>query len=458
MTTPTLRAARGVCVRTTTRARGVLATLDPLRIALFLLMVVTISRIHQHLGLLGAVRPALILAGVAFVYALVKPSAVAGIRWLRHWPARVIVALGVLACLSGPFGISLGNSAKYIIENYSKTLIFAVLLMVAIRDARDLRTLVWGYVVGTAVLVWMSVFVFEMSSGALGPMRLNNLQTWDANDLGLILLIGLALTMLTFQTSTGGWKWLSGALLGAIGVSLARSGSRGAFLGFMAVGLMFVLSEKSLSWIKRVTMIGITGAALLVAAPPGYWSQMNTLADVTEDYNWDSWGGRRKTALRGLGYMLDRPLFGIGINNFGRAEGTISDRAQDAQPDDPWVPWRAAHNSYVQIGAELGLPGMILWTWLVVGCVIGTHRFRRRLPSTWRRGDPDERFLYAASYYLPLAMVGFGVSAAFLSFAYLDPVYILAAFTVGLYVSVEVKLRGRPVRSASRGRRRARMA
>ena len=47
-------------------------------------------------------------------------------------PAKLIVAMGILACFSAIFGISLGNSAFFIISTYSKTLIYALLLIAAI--------------------------------------------------------------------------------------------------------------------------------------------------------------------------------------------------------------------------------------------------------------------------------------------------------------------------------------
>jgi len=89
----------------------------------------------------------------------------------------------------------------------------------------------------------------------------------------------------------------------------------------------------------------------------------------------------------------------------------------------------------------LGIPGLILWTSLVVGAIVSVTRLRRRLPREWPHGDPEERFLYLATIHVPLAVVGFAITAFFLSFAYLDPIYVLAAFVSGLYVAVTEKAR-----------------
>ena len=39
---------------------------------------------------------------------------------------------------------------------------------------------------------------------------------------------------------------------------------------------------------KRVGFVLAVGVVLAIAAPPGYWEQMQTLTSPTEDYNWES--------------------------------------------------------------------------------------------------------------------------------------------------------------------------
>jgi hypothetical protein len=70
---------------------------------------------------------------------------------------------------------------------------------------------------------------------------------------------------------------------------------------------------------------------------------------------------------------------------------------------------------------------------------------RKQMPVHWFRGDQEERFLYYTSVYLPVALIAFAVGGFFVSFAYLDPIYILAAFVAGLQASIAVKLRGGPL-------------
>ena len=453
------RVAQQQLARRASRALGTIrSNLDPLRVALLLLTLLTISRIHQHIGVLGRIRPALLLAGFAFVYAFLRPRLL-GQRWIRTWPAKVLVGLAIMACLSAPFGISLGASAVFILSIFSKVLIFAFLLMAVLRSVRDLSMFVWAYVISCGILVWMSTLVFGLSTaGAVSLARLSKLYMYDANDLGLMLVIGVALSVLTFQTSGRAGKLISGITLVGIGIGMARSGSRGGFLGLVVVGLALLFALKNVSVAKRVGFVLATFVALLIASPQGYWDQIRTMTNPTEDYNWQSETGRKALIERGLGYMKRYPIFGIGIGNFERAEGTLAQRAADWQPGMPGIRWSAPHNSFLEVGTELGIPGLILWSSLLFGGIVGMRRLRRRLPRAWARGDPEERFLYSCTIFLPVALLGFAVTSFFVSFAFLDPIYFLAALMTGVYVSVDrrmTEMAGASVttsRSSRRGR------
>lgn len=270
-------------------------------------------------------------------------------------------------------------------------------------------------------------------------MRLSNLYTYDANDLGLVLLVAVPFALWLFGTMGRRGKILIALLLLGLGGAIALSGSRGAFLGGVALGLALLWFVRSVPLSKRMLTAVVLAGGLLVMAPPGYWDQMRTVLEPTEDYNWSSPTGRRQVALRGLGYMMDYPLVGIGAGNFGRAEGMISDRAV-TQMADQGLRWTPAHNSYIQAGAELGVPGLLLWSSLVFGGMLGMIRLRRKLPTYWSRGDSEQQFLYASTMYMPAAYVAFAVPAFFLSFAYMDPIYLLSALYCGVHAAVHRRL------------------
>lgn len=416
--------------------------LDPMRLLIFLLILVSVSRIHSHFALIGKLRPAMLLAVLTLGYAYLNPHTLARTKLLTTVPAKTIAAIGIWACLSTVFGISIGASGKFILDVYTKVLLTGLLIVVATRHGRDLWLFVWAYVISSGVLVWMAWFVFGMSKAdPQGISRLSNLYTFDANDLGLVLLIGLTLSLLTFQTSGRLGKLISVVVILGVGATIARSGSRGGFVGLVAVALSLVFMMKTVALSKRLVTVGAIGIALALAAPPGYWQQMSTILEPKKDYNWSDTDGRKAVAKRGFSYMQRFPIFGLGINNFAKAECFLEEKGTGHIPGTGRR-CTAPHNTWVQAGAELGFPGLVMWLVLTLGSVVGMNRLRRRLPKGWKRGPPEERFLFQATLYLPVAMISFMATSSFLSFAWVDIVYILAAFIAGTYHAVSVKLYG----------------
>lgn len=405
---------------------------DGLGVLLFILVVLILSRAHTHFPGLSQLQPVL-LAGVgAVVMMVLTPGRVRLDLAYRYWPGKVMLALLLLAVVGAPFGIHMWGSLSTVVREYVKIVGVAFLVMVALRSTGDLYTFVWAHVVATGVLVFFSAFIFQMESQG-GVVRLGSMYMYDSNDLGSILATTLPLTVLAFETARNRTaRWIAAGILFGTAIALARTGSRGGFIGaVVVVGVLLVTMRHIASW-KRLAVLVLGIGVLGAAAPTGYWDRMESLTEPTEDYNWDDYYGRRKVAERGIDYMLDRPLFGVGIGNFPRADATIPESSRIRGHRK----WRAPHNSFVQIGSELGIPGLALFASLVFGGMISLRRIRRRLPRSWLHEGHERRFLYLFSIHVPVAFLGFGVTSFFLSFAYLVPVYLLAALLVGFYASL----------------------
>lgn len=423
---------------------------DPFRLAMASVLFLTVSRLHQYIPALGRVSPVLLLTAAAMAYLVLRPKAADFGAVVRYWPPKVILAFLAFACVAVPFSLSIGASASGVLRGIVRFVVLALLLVVGLRTIRDLRLFVGSYVAACGALVVIALFVARLTGGVGGgKTMLVGLESYDTNDLAVALLMGMPLVMLVTHATRSVWRKGAGLLLLAgMGVALARTGSRGGFLGLIVSGLALLLLLRSVPLFKRVGAVAVLGLALAVSAPAGFWQQMESLTEPTEDYNWDSYYGRRQLATRGLGYMLENPVFGVGVGNFARADATLSEQARlfEGQPQKAiamgYTPeYRPAHNSFVTIGAELGIPGLVLWSSLLFGGIVGLRRLRRRLPERWLYGDEDERFLYFSTLYLPVAIIGFAVTAFFLNFTYMVHIYILAAFVTGVYAAAERKRR-----------------
>jgi O-antigen ligase len=412
---------------------------DALRLSLAFLVVLTISRFHQHYPAIAALRPGLIATGLVGIYAFLNPGLLARGNILRTWPAKLMAAFFVLACLSTAFGISMGNSGKYILDSYMKTVIFGFLTIACIRNVRDLYTLGWALVISCAIISGMALFVFQLTIYD-GYARLDDLYTYDANDVGCVLVACIGLVMVHVSASRPVGRITSFAVLIMMCAAIARTGSRGALVGLVAAGVALLVLAQGKSFLSRLLISGAAVVGLSLWAPPGYWSQMETILNPKDDYNYTSVDGRKQVAERGMQYMLTHPFAGVGIANFDKAECTISEMAVKYRGNSP-LRCTPPHNSAVQAGAEMGIPGLILWGVFLGGGIFGPIALRRRLPKWWKRGDAEERYIYAATVYFPVTYFAFAVSSLFLTFAWMDFTYLLIAFLAGLFMAAEYKLR-----------------
>lgn len=423
------RGAQATAGRARTGVRTVALARRPdfLRLSLALLIVMVVSRVHQIFPPLAALRPGLLLSVSSAAYAFATPRALVRGNVLRHWWTRCIAFVVVQAALSGLFGISVGNSGKFMLLAFSTVLLLAGLLILAMRTTTDLVFFVAAFLAGEAALAYQTNFMFKLSTGS-GLSRLAELFAFDANDVGLIFVIAVPLVASLIPVWRGRTKAALLLLLAAIGVGVARTGSRGAFLALVVVGAVMLLTNRSVAAVHRFAFAGAVAVSLLVAAPPGYFDQMMSISDPTTDYNWTSPYGRREIAKRGIGYMLAYPIFGVGVNNFRKAECTISPRVQLEQEGDGMAHCAAPHNTWVQVGAELGFPGLLAWVVMLMLPMVKLYRLSRRLPLAWRRGDEEQRFLFACANALPLSILAFAVASSFLTFAWLDIPYLLVIF------------------------------
>jgi O-antigen ligase len=419
---------------------------DPFHVAVLILVLLNISRLHMQFPLLKAMRPEMILTVVCVALAYAKPAFLTKRSLLETWPARGVAIFAVLVCLSALFGISLGHSAVFILNSYAKTIIFTFLIIASVRSARDLYSLVWAGVLSAGWLAYVSLFVFRLSSYQ-NYQRLANLDTYDANDVGLVMLVGLALSLLAFQTSRQIGKVVCAVVLVGVGATIARSGSRGAFVGLLALGAGLIVLANRVSIVKRMGFVLAIALGMVIYAPPGYWEQMKTIENPKADYNWNTVNGRRQVALRGLGYMMQYPLFGIGINNFAKAECEISDKAK-SHVTGTGIRCTPPHNAYVEAAAETGVPGGLLWIVMVPGGVVWLARMRRKVPAGWATGDQEQRFLYFCTLYFAVLLVGYAAGSFFLSFTWYDVSYYIFALLAALQVSISEKLRRSPAPAA----------
>ncbi len=399
---------------------------DPLLIAIAVTMMTTVWRIQDIWPVLAQVQLPTLAAVSAYGLFLIDKDPRRRLSRIRHPVVVLVTAILILMLLSVPGGVYPGLSFRFVFKDHVKTFLLLILVAGSVRSREDVERLT---IVQLAGAVMYSVVVMtRIEIGQSG--RLGDLYYYDANDLGLMLVATMPAAVFFLRNGQPLIRRvLALPALGIVMLALLKSGSRGGFLGFIGVVAFLVVRFSAIP--KRVRVGAVTAmiAVMLVAASDQYWKTMSTLLHPTEDYNWSGKAevGRMEVWKRGIGYMMSNPILGVGANAFPIAEGTLSPLA-GRQDVGIGLKWSAAHNSFVQIGAELGVVGLILFVVLLVRTGQTLGRLGRIARGQGGRAPPE----VALAQTLAAALVGYCIAGFFLSQAYSALLYSVLGMVVGL--------------------------
>jgi O-antigen ligase len=164
---------------------------------------------------------------------------------------------------------------------------------------------------------------------------------------------------------------------------------------------------------KVVLLCGVILILIMSFAPGTLWERMSTIGDKEQDYNMTASSGRIAVWKRGIGFMLANPVLGVGPDVFAVADGeSHGGRGK----------WSVAHNSFVQVGAELGVTGLVLFVMMIVKSLQSLSTAHRKLPT----GSPEAGLVGA----IQIGFYGYLSTGFFLSQAYSSLLILLTGLSV----------------------------
>jgi probable O-glycosylation ligase (exosortase A-associated) len=216
------------------------------------------------------------------------------------------------------------------------------------------------------------------------------------------------------------------ALIGVGLIGLIMSGSRGGFLGLVAVMIyLAVRGTRRFSMLMAVIVIAVMMAMLI---PSSYTHRIESINDLQAD---ESIELRLEAWQAGFRMFLSNPATGVGAGCFLGASTSFG-----------MSHWLVAHNSFVNALAELGLFGFVPFVLLFYFAFKSCRRTRLILEQTGRTNT----FQYVIASALPISLVGYIVPGLFLSTTYASSLYML----LGICAAIEYQIRPhaiRPVRT-----------
>ena len=409
--------------------RNKIGSSNSTRVVLGLGILLYAWRFQELFPFANAFKPVMVLTGIFLLILLIDPRLVDEMMAVAVRPPAIFAVLLVtLALLGVPLSLLPGMSLQTATKELAPSVIMMLGIAATTNRPINAYQMAGVQVVGALVFSWFVLTRFSVGAGG----RLGDLVYYDANDLGLVLVCTLPMVewFATHSISIS-IRLVALATAGILLLTIVKTGSRGAFLGLVTIVAYSIFFKRSASIPRRMILGIITAVVLAGAGTTRYWNMMDTIVHPTKDYNWvgNSQTGRMDIWKRGVGYMLDNPITGVGVNAFSRAEGTISPLAARQAYGLP-LKWSAAHNSFLQVGAEMGFPGLAAFLALLFGGL-----FKTRQAVTLALSMGDERAAAMADA-LATSIVGFMVTAFFLSEAYHSYIYLVLGMGIGLYRSL----------------------
>jgi O-antigen ligase len=194
--------------------------------------------------------------------------------------------------------------------------------------------------------------------------------------------------------------------------SLTRSFSRGAFLGLVAVvPVLAYFNRRSKAFL---VLFVVAGMIVFFKTPGKYYDRMGSIFGEESYEDSGAVDSRLRLQQEALYLMKQHPLFGAGIGTFSYAL-----RQHGIQET-----YGEAHNSYLGVAAETGVINGTIFVCLIFLALKELNEARGR----WK-GDPK---LGEVPAHLICSLIGYCVSAFFLSQEYNRILFMLFAFATAL--------------------------
>jgi putative inorganic carbon (HCO3(-)) transporter len=313
------------------------------------------------------------------------------------WETRFVLMLYVIVLLSSltkGHGIALDNGPLII---YTSSL-FLIFISISVIDTvqrlrRAVLTLIGSY--GFASL-------YVIREWQKGHNLFKNFRPgWivgDSNYFATTAIFAVVLAFYFMQEKRPLWEKIYCAIcLGLTNLAITLCASRGGFLGLIAAALVFIASSK-----RRVRNLILMGALILPLSLALPISPLHRFLNPKQDYG--STRFHLEAWKAGLHMINAHPIVGVGLGNFKLLMPSYMTPGTDIVVDT------VAHNMFIEVAAELGLPALLIF--------LSMFWFTYRTLGSLRRSAQILPLIRQTASALRAGLVGFAVAGSFVSAEY----------------------------------------
>lgn len=424
---------------------GVVSVLRP-GIGLFLFTLMMYSRASEVLTTSLGVPSIAPLVTIWLLTGVIMHYGFGGLLYARPtgWQALAVYGLVLLASTlvaTNPW------VAMIRVVDYTREIVYIGLIITCARQLSDLRIVTRAMLAGGTIPAILTIYqtVTGSTYDFLGFARYSQAivipgeitevsrpagMVGDPNfyAMALIALIPLAFHHARWERSLLA-RQLSMLSALALAVASIMTYSRGGYVTLAAVVVSLIVA--GFIRIRSVITVTLVFLLMLPALPDSYSGRVSSLLNVPASLmsrnssergaaTDTSVNGRVVEAMAGVNMFLDYPILGVGTNNYperfqeyARPLG-VNRRVQ-----------RAPHNLYVEIAAETGVVGLIVFGALISTLFVSLRR-------VWRTTNHGNE-LYDLALAVAVSLIGLLVASIFLHFAY--PRFLMVFFGLSIAVA-----------------------
>lgn len=374
-------------------------------LGLSLFLVFLFLRPADFIPALVVFRPVLVVLVLTMAVFLMQNQ---GIVFIRYSAGKLLLAFWGMMALSTLVSYWPGGSF-WITVDFLKEVVVFVLIINIVLSVYALGRIIEMMILSNSFLALFAVK--DYLTGNLERGRVHGVvggMFEDPNDLALSLITMVPLIYWMIQTRvTRSGRLFHMALMVVVVCGIVATQSRGGFIALLGVALMIVRGSRK----KMVAVLigAIIAVAVIWAMQRGAFDRFSTITNYQSE---ETAQIRMHMWKAGVRMFADHPILGVGAGMFSVAYG------QDYKdPSFAYNTWWTAHNSLIQVGAEMGLLGLLLWIGFAVSGFSSLRTARRRISLSDLEDRAKAPFLWMISA-LETSLAGFIMGAMFLSRAY----------------------------------------
>ncbi len=311
------------------------------------------------------------------------------------WPVLALFIWTILAALASPDIIA----GLKIIKKFNWFLVLFLVPVMA-RGTGRIKRIYQGIFLAAAIAAAQGLVQFAANPHRDLLHRITGFMSHWMTYSGLLMLTAVGLTA---YVACIGWRrswWIipTGLLIAA---PLFLSQTRSAWMGTVA-GVLLVLALRRP---RAIPCLLILVLAVFFLSPAKFQQRLRMGWDITDPTTL----GRLELVGTSMRLIRDHPWFGVGPNSV--KQEALHYRGSREYPD--WL-YQHMHNNFLQIAAERGIPGLLVWMWFMLRLARDAFKLFRRTrvsPGTDAAGDSAREALLACTAalgaWLALLVSGF---------------------------------------------------